>query len=262
MVFGLFTTTPPATEWQQCTIAGKVYSVQIRRRGNARRLTMRVRDRSIHVTVPSGTSMADITRFLNGNITWIDSQLKQQQAVIDNTIPESDHPAIYFHGRPMAVRLYRDPSHLGQGQIELTETALIIRVSAESRIRPARVLENWLKRQAREAIKAELDELLPVLGEKPVPLAIRDQKTRWGSCSTTRRLSFNWRLIMAPPESLRYLVIHEAAHLVHHDHSDRFWGLVEELMPDFRQHQNWLRKNQVALFADIDHRLAGLRPEA
>lgn len=261
MVFGLFTRNEVATEWRQFTLAGKIYSVQIRRRSNARKLTMRVRDRAIHLTIPVGTANSDMARFLSRNVAWIDAQIKAQDEAMADALPGSEGPVIYFQGKAMAVRLVRDDRHQARGKVEVANDALIIRVHSSSRMRPARVLEDWLRHLARKQIRAELDSILPSLDEDPVPLAIRDQKTRWGSCSTTRRLSFNWRLIMAPPESLRYVVVHEAAHLVHHDHSSRFWGLVEDMMPDYRQHQAWLRDHQVALFASVDHLLNGLRPE-
>jgi predicted metal-dependent hydrolase len=262
MVFSLFTRTLPATEWRSFMLSGKTCKVRIMRRRNARRLTMRVRGRSVHATVPISASTDDIERFLASNQDWIDDQLMQEQRAIETTLNDSGGPSVFYLGELMQVRLCRDENHHGKGRIEVAYHQLTIRISADSTIRPVRVLEHWLKSQARDAIRAELDDVLPLLDQDPVPLSIRDQKTRWGSCSSTRRLSFNWRLIMAPPACLRYVVVHEAAHLVHHDHSPRFWGLVEELMPEYHQYQQWLRQNQVALFAEIDHRLGTLHPDA
>lgn len=74
-------------------------------------------------------------------------------------------------------------------------------------------------------------------------IAVRDQKTRWGSCSTRKNLNFNWRLILAPAGVLDYVVIHELAHLQEMNHSTRFWNVVEETMPDYRKYRNWLREN-------------------
>ena len=162
------------------------------------------------------------------------------------------------------MELIRDPAHQGRSRIRHDAGKITItmpRFDPTSRLRPHALLEDWLKKQARADIKSALGEVLPLIDEPPVPLSIRDQKTRWGSCSTTRRLSFNWRLIMAPPASLHYVVVHEAAHLIHHDHSDRFWGLVEDMMPDFATHQKWLKTHQQALFTGLDRRLSGLKPQ-
>jgi predicted metal-dependent hydrolase len=78
-------------------------------------------------------------------------------------------------------------------------------------------------------------------------LTIRAQRTRWGSCSPTGALSFNWRLLLAPEEVLDYVIVHEACHLKVPDHSDRFWALVEQHCPDWRRHARWLRRNGSAL---------------
>lgn len=74
-------------------------------------------------------------------------------------------------------------------------------------------------------------------------IAIRDQKTRWGSCSAKGNLNFNWKLSLAPLEILDYVVVHELAHRMEMNHSPRFWELVERILPDYRQRRNWLKEN-------------------
>lgn len=75
-------------------------------------------------------------------------------------------------------------------------------------------------------------------------IAIKDQRTLWGSCSRAGNLNFNWRLILAPPEILDYVVIHELAHRVHMNHSRRFWSLVQAHCPDYRARRRWLREHE------------------
>ncbi|MDE6640003.1 MAG: M48 family metallopeptidase [Acetatifactor sp.] len=74
-------------------------------------------------------------------------------------------------------------------------------------------------------------------------VTIRDQKTRWGSCSSRGTLSFNYRLIFAPPTVLDYVVVHELCHLTHMNHSKEFWNMVGSIMPDYKTHKNWLREH-------------------
>ena len=78
-------------------------------------------------------------------------------------------------------------------------------------------------------------------------LELRNQRTRWASCSVQRTLSFNWRLVMAPPDVIDYVVIHELAHLRERNHTRRFWQLVRQYDPDYEQHVEWLKENSVRL---------------
>jgi predicted metal-dependent hydrolase len=108
-------------------------------------------------------------------------------------------------------------------------------------------IERWYRRMAREEVVPRLDEAVAALGVSYRSVRIANQRTRWGSCSTTGAMSFNWRLLLAPPEILDYVVWHEACHLVHMDHSRRFWSLLERHRPDYRTPRRWLKDNGATL---------------
>ena len=104
-------------------------------------------------------------------------------------------------------------------------------------------LELPYREAARECITRRADYYCRILGVTYQRIAIRDQKTRWGSCSSNQTLSFNWRLILAPPKVLEYVVLHEVCHLQQMNHSKAFWSLVCEQMPDYKIWQKWLNEN-------------------
>ena len=108
-------------------------------------------------------------------------------------------------------------------------------------------IERWYRRMAREEIRSRLDRACAISGLDYTRLTIRDQRTRWGSCSREGAMSFNWRLLLAPAEVLEYVVWHEVCHLAFLDHSPRFWGLVARYCPEHREHSAWLRRNAGAL---------------
>ena len=110
-----------------------------------------------------------------------------------------------------------------------------------------RAIESWYRRRAKAEVTERLPAALAALGADAGPISIRDQRTRWGSCSSSGALSFNWRLLLGPPELLDYVVWHEACHLVVLDHSSRFWALLERHCPGYRQPRDWLRRNGAAL---------------
>jgi len=106
----------------------------------------------------------------------------------------------------------------------------------------ADAIERWYRRTARGEIAARLDASVARAGTSYTRLTIRGQKTRWGSCSQSGAMSFNWRLLLAPEPVLDYVVEHEVCHLEVMDHSPRFWALLESRVPDWRDHAGWLRR--------------------
>jgi hypothetical protein len=116
----------------------------------------------------------------------------------------------------------------------------------------AQLLETWLRAEARDAIERRVAVRARDLGIEPTSLAIRDQRSRWGSASRRGTVSFNWRLILAPAAILDYVVVHELAHLRQFGHGKRFWALVRDLVPDADAARRWLRTHEADLRGALD----------
>ena len=103
-------------------------------------------------------------------------------------------------------------------------------------------IERYYRRRARAEIGPRLDAATARAGSRHTGLTIRGQRTRWASCSSTGKMSFNWRLLLAPEAVLDYVIEHEVCHLEVMDHSPRFWALLESRSPGWREHAGWLRR--------------------
>jgi hypothetical protein len=133
------------------------------------------------------------------------------------------------------LRLVPEP-----GRTRVRREGDVLRVPAADGARRD-ALERWYRRRARAEIAPRLDAAVAALGRSYTKLTIRGQRTRWGSCSSSGAMSFNWRLLLAPPEVLEYVVWHEACHLAVMDHSPRFWALVQRHVPGYEGPRRWLR---------------------
>jgi predicted metal-dependent hydrolase len=125
----------------------------------------------------------------------------------------------------------------------------LLQVGGRRRKDAAGAIDRWYRREARERIEAVTAFEAARLELEPGRITIRDQRTRWGSCSTSGTLSFNWRLVIGPGHALRYVVIHELTHIRHHNHSRAFWSALSEALPDWKRSAHWLRANERRLTA-------------
>ncbi|CTQ56935.1 hypothetical protein LP7551_05499 [Roseibium album] len=216
-------------------------AVRIRLKANprAQRYLLRLpADRSGPVlTVPKGGNLARAERFARQNIGWLVARLQDRPDHIafmsGETIPlrGEDHIIVPTGG----LRGVVSAGHSDDGS-----PALFV-PGAEDHL--PRKLTNWLKEAARKDLTERADVHAKKIGKKIAALSIRDTKSRWGSCASNGRLSFSWRLVLAPPEILDYVAAHEVAHLQEMNHSDRFWNLCEKLAPQTPQARIWLKEN-------------------
>jgi predicted metal-dependent hydrolase len=129
--------------------------------------------------------------------------------------------------------------------------SLVMRLARRDRRDIEVILEDWYRQRADEAIGRAIEQHAAALGVRPAAVSLRDPKTRWGSASREGRLSFSWRLVLAPPEALETVVIHELAHLRVFGHGPRFWAVVASRRPDHAIWRRWLREHSHELHAAL-----------
>ena len=245
-------------------IRGLDIPMLLRRSVRARRFSLQVSEarRGAVLTMPAYSSFAEADEFLSRHLDW----LKERVAGLPEPVPFTEGAIIPLRGLAHVLRFEGSVRRRGVVWVEEPDDAKIapawpagahvakrrlprLHVSGESEHAPRRLLD-WLKRQAHFALKLRVDLHAKRLNLKPKRIFVRDQTTRWGSCSTSGALSFSWRLVLAPPFVLDYLAAHEVAHLGHMNHGPRFWALVARTMPRHEEARAWLHKHGSSLHAD------------
>jgi predicted metal-dependent hydrolase len=208
----------------------------IRRSARARRIRVKVDPYDgVEVVIPQRATHREAQAAVRELRPWIEKRLHEAERAKQRLRPPPG--TVPFLG--VQLRLHHEP-----GRRRVLRKAGELWVPANG-VAPA--LERWYRTQAKHEIAPRLDKATRALGRPHTSLAIRNQRTRWGSCSSTGAMSFNWRLVLAPEPVLDYVVWHEACHLVVMDHSRRFWTLLERHRPGYRAPQRWLRANGAAL---------------
>ena len=179
-------------------------------------------------------------------------QLMQMQQSVEARLeadrrahPVTDGSPILVEGVRCALRLHKGARRTGKlvgEELHLT----LPEPDSDPAVRAA--IRATLSSMALKRIRERLDYFSPRVGRSPGRITIREQKSRWGSCSRKGNLNFNWKLIMAPPEALDYVVIHELCHLYEFNHSPRFWSLVQAQMPDYEVWKKWLKTHSEDLY--------------
>ncbi|HET7473015.1 MAG TPA: SprT family zinc-dependent metalloprotease [Candidatus Limnocylindrales bacterium] len=215
------------------------------------------------VTVPPPTRRgwahpeARIEAFLRDREPWIRrhlDRLARDRAELEARGGLADGALVRFRGDLHRLRIATAPS--GRSSITRIVTPdgfeLRVALAVRDRERIDRVLGAWLKEQARVAIEATIADHASALGVAPRTVALRDPRSRWGSASRDGRLMFSWRLILAAPEALETVVVHELAHLKVFGHGPRFWALVATRRPDHVVWRRWLRAHSLELHGALD----------
>lgn len=165
-----------------------------------------------------------------------------------STASSTNRQQFKLRGKPICISADRASKRRGPNSVECAGDRLRVLIGDRS-TPPARTIENWLRRQARTDIELAIAKYAPRVRRWPNKVYIMGQRTKWGSCSARGNLSFNWRLVMAPPFVLDYLVAHELVHLLVPRHSQEFWLFVRGICPRFDVARNWLKDHGHELIA-------------
>lgn len=212
-------------------------------------------DRGVLVTVPAsraGRSEGErrARAFLVEREPWIRRHLARHEAVATMLAARGgarEGGRIPYRGRLMRVRVVPAVSGVRRSDVVAFEDELVVHRVGRDRRPEAAILEAWLRVRAAEAIERAVAAHAGPLGVAPAAVTLRDPRTRWGSAARTGRLSFSWRLILAPPPALESVVVHELAHLRVFGHGPRFWAVVASRMPDHRVWRRWLHDHAAEL---------------
>lgn len=207
--------------------------VRVRRVGNAKRMILRVDSNTaqIKLTAPPHVRESELSKFIAEHADW----LRNEQQKSEDYPVVSDGSAVPFFGQKTTVRF----TDVGRRQVLQDDGALIVGGPADQ---AASRLERWLKEQAKGVLEKDSEKFACELGVSFNKISIGDMKSRWGSCSSSGTLRFNWRLLMAPENVRRYVAAHEVSHLLEMNHSEQFWQNVASVMPGYMRHRRWLKE--------------------
>jgi predicted metal-dependent hydrolase len=218
---------------------GREYPVALRRLRKGSRPRIVARGASIELVLPAATSVAAAERLLEEKRGWLEARL----AAPDLDLARRDTVWLALSPIPVIRLEARRPARLERG-------ALVVGGSPGEALA---AIDRWYRRTARATIEATVRREAEQLALTVARIAVRDQRTRWASCSTSGTLSFSWRLILAPQTVLNYVVVHELLHRRIKDHSSNFWRLLDACLPAWQREHSWLER--------YGHELLAYRPE-
>lgn len=225
-------------------VGGRTLPLRIVENARARRLTLRIDagGQGLRVTVPPGIPAREVDRFIDRHQGWLEARIAK--------VPDRPQvrPGVKIPVRGVPHLIVHEADKRGSVTVAEVDGAPALIVHGE-RTHLARRVADFLKREAKKDIEALVAKHTAAVGRKAKAIRFKDTTSRWGSCTSDGSLSFSWRIMMARPTVIDYLVAHEVAHLKEMNHGPKFWALCRELCPRTDEARAWLKKNGAALQA-------------
>lgn len=206
----------------------------------ARRITLRLDTAGRPViTVPPFTPKWFVSQFVKNHTDWIAGHQQQLQNSKGKFLSDV---GVTIFGRQYTLAVTDT-----DGASAVTIDGSTVRVKRHTGKKTADILSRFLKNTATHYLIPRTRQLAEKMNTAVQKITLRAQTTRWGSCSSTGTLSFNWKLVHFPPDVIDYVIIHELAHRQHMDHSKEFWQCVERYNPEYRVHRGWLKRQGIGV---------------
>ena len=209
------------------------------------------RDGNLWVKAPLWVKDHEIEDFVASRREWIASTARRLEHAREEErsrqVRLENGDTLFYLGDQCSLTVLREERR--RGKVKKVSGRLVLSVPYQADYGYKKdEMEKWYRREALRVISHKAEMFAKMLQVTFANIRIKDQKTRWGSCSSKGNLNFNWRILMAPEPVCDYVVIHELCHLIHMDHSEAFWQQVKEACPGYLQYRGWLRQNGNLLY--------------
>lgn len=210
-------------------------------RSNRKILAIYVESGNVDIRSPMKASNVYINEFIQAKIPWIQKQLAEQAKKLSQRLVIADNQQISFFGQPRQIQVII----ASRQKVEMNWDYLFIYTRKNTSEQLEKLFNRWLMNQAREYMATQTIKLARLLGveHRLKEVVFKKTKTKWGHCAHNGVIQYNWLTMMAPKEVVDYLVAHETSHLLHMNHSSRFWSTVARVCPDYKSLRHWLRDN-------------------
>ncbi len=221
------------------------FTFKVKRSDRRKTSCLQIRDGQLLVMVPTRTQDGQIWGLVDKHMEWVQRKLSEQaarpKARIRNFASGEYFPYLGEEYQLCIKTGAPRPAEMINDKITVTVPVRLAKSVVYSAIEER--LREWYRVMALEMFESRTRYYSGLLGVAVKAVKVKDYKRRWGGCNTRGELSFNWRLILAPPAIIDYVAAHEVAHLVHHNHSPNFWSVVAQLAPTFKHSRDWLKEN-------------------
>jgi predicted metal-dependent hydrolase len=228
-------------------IQGNGFVADIIRSSRRKTAAIKIQKGKVFVMVPERLSMALIESLVTQKTRWIKEKLAIQHEII------AIKPKEFVSGEAFSYLGRYHPLKIESGlypAIQLHQDELVVSVrdkAADNAKAIKQLLIKWYKKQAESELRDKTESYSRIIGVNPSSVTIKSFKSRWGSCSVTGGIQYNWKIMIAPDRVVNYVVIHELCHILHHNHSPAFWKAVERYCHDYRDCSAWLKINGARL---------------
>ena len=203
---------------------------------------------SITVTAPIGTKEEELLKKVESKGSWIIQKIYSFKHMQYRHIQREfvNGESFMYLGRNYSLQIEVD-SNIKKPEVKLYRGKFIVKASDKYEENIRKAMEQWYRDKAKEVIELRVKYYQRFFNIEPMNIRIKEQKKRWGSCTSKNELLFNWRCIMAKSNALDYIVVHEMYHMYHKDHSKEFWELVASVLPDYEVRKEWLKNYGVRM---------------
>lgn len=216
------------------------------KRSSRKTLAIYIRHRKVEVRSPLWTSRRQIQKFLESNQEWIEQKLREESRRYRESLRIEHGRKIFYRARERRIVFEESPRQ----RIIISRDEFIIRGPGLTPASARKQLEDYLQEQASRYLPDRARALARYLrvSRHLKEIKLRKTKTKWGHCTSSGVVQFNWLIMLAPNSIIDYMIAHEISHLVHMNHSAEFWSLVESVCPDYQYYREWLQAHEHRLW--------------